>query len=308
MTTPSTPRHPLIKNHTGGIEPKTILPFVALVCAPLIWGGSFSAMRLALRSLNPWSVMWLRMAIALALILPFSRRLSLACYQKGDWRMLLPMVFFQPCLYFVLEAHALQLTTSSQAGVIAAFVPLMVALGAFLVLGEPLGKRTLIGLFLSVTGVVVLSIEGDATGQAANPLVGNILEFLAMACSALNFLIVKRLCDRYNPWLLTAFQVLAGTLFFSPGLFFLVRDTVAWTPRLMLSFLFLGGMVSLGAFGLYNWAMSFVPASKAAIFINMVPVAAVIFGWTLLGESLGVIQCVSAVGVILGVAVSQSAD
>ncbi len=265
-------------------------------------------MRLALRSLNPWSVMWLRMAIALALILPFSRRLSLTCYQKGDWRMLLPMVFFQPCLYFVLESHALQLTTSSQAGVIAAFVPLMVALGAFLVLGEPLGKRTLIGLFLSVTGVVFLSIEGDATGQAANPLVGNILELLAMACSAMNFLIVKRLCDRYNPWLLTAFQVLAGALFFSPGLFFLVRDTVAWTPRLILSFLFLGGLVSLGAFGLYNWAMSFVPASKAAIFINMVPVAAVIFGWTLLGESLSVVQCVSAVGVILGVAVSQSAD
>ena len=301
-------RRPMTMTPSKGAATGKVVPIVALIAAALLWGGSFSAMRLALKSMNPWSVMWLRMAIALMLILPFLGRLSLKRYRKGDWRLLLPMVFFQPCLYFLLESHALQLTTSSQAGVIAAFVPLMVALGAFLILGEPLGKRTLIGLFLSVAGVVVLSSEGDATGLAANPLVGNSLELLAMMCSAMNFLIVKRLCDRYNPWLLTAFQVLAGTLFFSPGLFFLIRDTVAWTPHLMLSFLFLGGLVSLGAFGLYNWAMSFVPASKAAVFINMVPVAAVIFGWTLLGESLGVVQCAAAFGVILGVVISQKND
>lgn len=289
----------------GGI-PIKILPFVALVFAALLWGGSFSAMRLVLKSLNPWSVMWLRMVIALTLILPFSGKLAFQCYRKGDWRLLVPMVFFQPCLYFLLESHALQLTTSSQAGVISAFVPLMVALGAFLVLGEPLGKRTLVGLFLSVAGVVALSMEGDTTGLAANPLVGNLLELLAMACSAINFLIVKQLCDRYNPWMLTALQVFAGTLFFSPGLFFMFNEAVIWTPRLILTLLLLGGLVSLGAFGLYNWAMTLVPASRAAVFINMVPVAAVILGWTLLGESLGIVQCVAALGVILGVVISQS--
>jgi drug/metabolite transporter (DMT)-like permease len=182
----------------------------------------------------------------------------------------------------------------------------MVALGAWLLLNEPLVKRTLAGLFLSVAGVVALSLAGDATGLADNPLWGNVLELFAMASAAVNMLIVKRLCDRYNPWLLTALQVLAGTLFFSPGLFFLIRGAgVTWTMHLVLAIVFLGGLVTLGAFGLYNWAMSRIPASRAAVFINMVPVAAVVFGWTMLGESLSLVQCVAAAGVILGVAISQ---
>ena len=190
---------------------------------------------------------------------------------------------------------------------ISASVPLWVALGAFFLLNEPLGKRTLAGLILSVAGVATLSLAGDEAGSAANPLWGNVLELVAMASAAVNILIVKRLCSRYNPWQLTALQVLAGTLFFSPGLFFLIAGPgVAWTLPLLFSILFLGGLVTLGAFGLYNWAMSCIPASRAAIFINMVPVAAVALGWMLLEESLSVVQCVSAAGVIVGVIISQN--
>ena len=283
-----------------------MLPFAALLTAALLWGGSFAAMRVAVQAMSPWSVMWLRMAIALIVILPFAGRLELHRYRRGDWRLLVPMVLFQPCIYFLLESYALKLTTSSQAGVISASVPLMVAVGGWCFLSEPLGKRILGGLFLSVMGVVVLSLCGDVSGSAVNPLLGNALELGAMSSAAVNILLVKRLCDRYNPWLLTAFQVLAGTLFFSPGLFFLFNGkAVAWTPSLVLGILFLGGLVTLGAFGLYNWAMSRIPASRAAMFINMVPVTAVAFGWVMLAESLSMVQCIAAVAVIAGVAVSQ---
>ena len=229
------------------LEAGRILPITALVAAALLWGGSFSAMRLSMQAMNPWSVMWLRMVIALIVILPFSVRLKTRSYRKGDWRMLLPMVLLQPCLYFLLEAYALKFTTSSQAGVISASVPLMVAVGSWSLLAEPLGKRTLAGLFLSVAGVVVLSLTGDASGSVGNPLFGNMLELCAMLSAAINILIVKRLCDRYNPWLLTALQVLAGTLFFSPGLFFLIQGAkVTWTMPLVLSIIFLGGAGDLG--------------------------------------------------------------
>ena len=263
-------------------------------------------MRLAVQAMNPWSVMWLRMAIALIVIMPFAGRLRIHHYRKGDWRLLVLMVLFQPCVYFLLESYALKLTTSSQAGVISASVPLIVAIGSWLLLAEPLGKRVLAGLCLSVVGVVVLSLAGDASGSAVNPVLGNVLELFAMASAAVNILIVKRLCDRYNPWLLTALQVAAGTLFFTPGLYFLIRASVSWTVPLVFSILFLGGLVTLGAFGLYNWAMSRIPASRAAVFINMVPVAAVALGWIMLGESLSVVQSIAAGGVIVGVALSQN--
>jgi drug/metabolite transporter (DMT)-like permease len=283
-----------------------ILPVAALFMAALLWGGSFAAMRLTVQAMSPWSVMWLRMTMALLVILPFVGRLKINAYQRGDWRVLVPMVFFQPCLYFLLESYALKFTTSSQAGVISASVPLMVTVGAWLMLGEALGVKTILGLFLSIGGVAALSLSDGPTSSTVNPFLGNMLELCAMASAAVNMVMIKRLCDRYNPWLLTALQVLAGTLFFSPGLFLLLnQDTLVWTMPLIFSIIFLGTLVTLGAFGFYNWGMSRIPASKASVFINLVPVIAVIIGWLTMGEALSYLQCAAAVVVMAGVVISQ---
>ncbi len=288
------------------IEPGRYLPVAALFTAVLLWGGSFAAMRLAVQAMSPWSVVWLRMVIALAVILPFAGRLKIGAYHRGDWRLLVPMVLFQPCIYFLLESNALRFTTSSQAGVISTSVPLLVALGAWLILAEPVTRKTFAGLFLSVVGVTVLSLSGGSDTSASNPLLGNLLELCAMASAAVNMILVKRLSERYNPWLLTALQVTAGTLFFSPGLVMLIRNPgPAWTVQLVFSIVFLGGLVTLGAFGLYNWGMSRIPVSRASAFINLVPVTAVAIGWTVMGESLSGLQCAAAAAVILGVGISQ---
>jgi drug/metabolite transporter (DMT)-like permease len=301
-----TPRDLARPGMRAAIAPGKILPIMALLTAAVLWGGSFAAMRLSVQAMSPWSVMWLRMAIALAVILPFAGRLKTGAYRQGDWRLLVPMVLLQPCLYFSLESNALTFTTSSQAGVISASVPLMVAVGAWLMLAESLGKRTLAGLVLSVAGVTVLSLSGGSTDTASNPLLGNLLELGAMASAAVNIIMVKRLIDRYNPWLLTALQVVGGTLFFTPGLVLLIRNPgVVWSPSLVFSIIFLGAMVTLGAFGLYNWGMSRIPASTASAFINLVPVTAVAIGWMAMGEALSGVQCVAAAAVVVGVAISQ---
>ncbi len=290
----------------GAQGSRDVLPFLAIMAAVLLWGGSFVAMRVAVAALPPMTVMWLRMVIALVVIAPLMPRLARARYHKGDWRMLLPMVLLQPCLYFLLESNALTLTTSSQAGVVSASVPLMVALGAWLFLGERVGRSAVLGLLLSMAGVAVLSLGGGDDGQATAPLLGNLMELGAMACAAGNLLLVKRLCVRYGPWSLTALQVVAGSLFFLPGAWGLWQDpTPLLESRLLFSILFLGSFVTLGAFGLYNWGMSRVAASRAAVGINMVPVVAVLLGWMLLGESLTPVQLGGAGAVLLGVWWSQ---
>ena len=63
--------------------------------------------------------------------------------------------------------------------------------------------------------------------------------------------------------------------------------------------------MTLGAFGLYNWGMSRLTASRASVFINLVPVFAVVFGWSLLGEALAPFQCAAALAVVGGVWISQ---
>ena len=276
-------------------------PAAAILCAVCLWGGSFAAMRIVLRTLN-------RMAIPLVVLLPLAGVLRNCDYRAGDWKLLIPMVLFQPCLYFSLESNALKLTTSSQAGVIAASVPLLVAIGAYLLLAEPLSRKSIAGLMLSIPGVAALTLLQGDRGDAPNPYLGNALEVGAMICAAANMLIIKKLSSRYSAWTLTALQVVAGAFFFLPGVWFLFQPHAArFNPQLIWTLLFLGIFVTLGAFGLYNWGICRIPASKASIFINLVPVIAVLIGWLVLGEQLTIFQWVAALGVISGVWISQKA-
>ncbi len=298
-----TPEDTAIKNRL-----MVILPFAALIAAVILWGVSFVGMRIVLRSLNPMSAMWCRMAAALAVILPFVRKLKPENYLPGDWKLLLPMVLFQPCLYFLLETNALLLTTSTQAGVISASVPVLTAVGAWIFMKEQISRLTVTGICISIAGVIFLTLSQGNSSDAANPVLGNIMEMFAMVCAAANFLMVKKLCGRYSPWTLTALQIIAGFIFFLPGLFRLFTvDASIWTPQIILSLLFLGIFVSLGAFSLYNWGISRLHATMAASFINLVPVVAIITGWLVLGEALTGIQLLAAAGVIIGVIMSQKA-
>ncbi|MCK5542719.1 MAG: DMT family transporter [Desulfobacterales bacterium] len=302
----------MLKTHNSNSEVKSkpLLPIFAILGAVLLWGSSFSAMRVVLRDLSPFEVMSCRLIVALICILPFVKRLIPKDYQKGDWKILILMVLFQPCLYFLFESRALQLTTSSQAGIISACVPLMVAFAAWIFLSESISSKTIIGLVLSIVGVILLTMFQSTTGTASNPVLGNILEFGAMVCATFNIILIKKLSDRYNTWTLTAMQVFAGALFFIPGsvgvIHQLKSNPSVFTFQTIALLLFLGSFVSLAAFGLYNYGISKIPASKAGIFINLIPVTAVLLGWIVLNEVLNTKQCIAACIVILGVFLSNN--
>ncbi len=280
---------------------------ISLITAVILWGGSFSAMRTILAELEPMSVMGLRMVLASLFILPFMTRIKPPAGWTRDIPVLIPMVLFQPCLYFLLESNALRFTTSSQAGVISSFVPLFVTVGAWFVLKEPLSPKGISGLFLSITGVVLLTLLNSGSSAGGNLILGNTMETGAMVCAAANMLIIKKLSSRYNPWTLTMMQCFAGALFFSPGIGLLLETGLDLRGGNLLILLYLGAPVSLGAFGLYNFGMSRMAASGASVFINLVPVVAVISGWILLGETLTFLQILASAAVLLGVLISQDA-
>ncbi|GBE14185.1 putative DMT superfamily transporter inner membrane protein [bacterium BMS3Abin14] len=285
----------------------TVLPIAAILAAMLLWGGSFAAMKVTIAALGPWTVIWIRMAVALVIILPLARRFPPLHYRPGDWKLLILFVIFEPCLYFIFEANALRFTSSSQAGVISASLPLMVAFGANFALGERVSRATVFGLCLSLGGVVWLTMAGDPSAAAMNPVLGNVLEFGAMVSAAGYVLLVKRLSEWYSPWTLTALQIVTGAVFFLPGAFPLLDGRAAAIGvGEILALLYLGAFVTLGAYGLYNFGLSRIPANHAAAFVNLIPVVAVFLGWKLLGETLNSGQIAATLCVLAGVWLSQA--
>jgi drug/metabolite transporter (DMT)-like permease len=62
-----------------------------------------------------------------------------------------------------------------------------------------------------------------------------------------------------------------------------------------------GVFVTLGAYGLYTWAVSKMPVSRASPFINLIPLFTVLLAWWLLGETLAAAQWLACLLVLGGV-------
>jgi len=293
---------------------RPLIPFLCLAGAVLLWGTSFVAMKYALTGFSPLGVVFLRMALASALMALVGGRVPKAGRKRGDLTWLGLMCLLQPCLYFLLEGYAVTLTTSSQAGMISSLVPLLVAAGAWAFLREALSGRMVCGISLSLCGVVWLSLGGAADHNAPNPALGNMLELLAMCCASGYMLVLKHLSSRYDSWHLTGLQVFAGALFFlpgalatEPGWLAAPASALSAVPReSWLAVAYLGGVVTLGAFGLYHKAVACLASAQAAASINLVPLVAVFAGWLLLGETLTAGQFAACGLILAGVLLGQS--
>jgi drug/metabolite transporter (DMT)-like permease len=283
------------------------LGVLSLVTATVLWAGSFIALKLAFRQYSPMTVIFGRMAVAAVVfvfILPRTRGIQ---YRPGDYKPLGIMVLLEPCLYFLLEARALTLTSASQAGTIVALIPLMVAAGAGIFLKEKIDSRLIFGGFLAIVGAIWLSLSAEADTYSPRPALGNFLEFLAMICGAAFTVILKNMCRRYPPLFLTGLQAFAGSIFFFPLMWFIPPGPpshLAAGP--LLAIVYLGIFVTFGAYALFNTGVSRIPASQAAVFLNLIPVFTIFLGGVLLKETLTWPQYLACLLVIGGVFYSQS--
>ncbi|MNZ61776.1 putative inner membrane transporter yiJE [compost metagenome] len=276
-----------------------------LVLAMALWGSSFIALKLAFQEFPPMWVIFARMAIGSLIFLAAWRWRGRIEYLPGDWKYLLGLAVCEPCLYFICESLALQYTSASQAGMITALLPLLVAVGAYFLLKERIGRNTWLGFLLAVIGALWLTFASEADIHAPQPLLGNFLEFLAMVCATGYTLLLKHLSARYSAFILTAMQAFIGSIFFLP-----LAVVTAGTPPVpsgqgLFALIYLGSVVTVGAYGLYNFGVSRLPASQASGFTNLIPVFTLIFAAAFLGELFTGQQALAAGVVFVGVALSQ---
>ncbi len=284
-----------------------LLPVIALVIAMILWASSFVALKIAIQEYDPMVVIFGRMIVAsfffLFIVYPF-RKID---FKRSDLKWIAVMALLEPCLYFLFEMQAIQNTTASQAGMITAILPLLVAIGAKVFLKEYLNWQTLAGFAVSIAGTVWLSLSSNPSQFAPNPPLGNLFEFLAMVCATGYTLVLKRLTAFYPPLLLTGIQAIIGSIFYLPFLFLpSTRLPDELIPVPFAAILYLGIFITLGAYGLYNFGVSRISAGKASAFVNLIPVFAVVLGWLILNEAFTFPQYFAAGLVLSGVLISQT--
>ena len=285
-----------------------IFAYISILIAVLLYGTTLTATKICLNYYSTPQLMAFRMFISALLFLPFLTTVYKHIkIEPKDIKLILLMMLCEPCLYFIFETTALKYTTSGQAGIVSSLEPVILVIAARIILKEKFVKIVYLGLFVSILGSILLSVSSDTSELAPNPLLGNFLELIAIILTDTCVITTKYLMDRYPPFFPAGISVIGGAvIFFLLNLF--THGSFHITVNTSLFLVLYLGILTVVAYALYNFAICTLSASKFSPFLFVLPVAAVVFGWFFLGETINIKQFAACILVFLGIYISQIND
>jgi drug/metabolite transporter (DMT)-like permease len=256
-----------------------------LASLTLAWGFNWTAMKVALAQVPPWTFRSLCLGLGAAVLFAALRaggqRLVLP---SGQWRRLWMLALLNITSWNMLIAFGVGMIPSGRAAILAYTMPVWAVPLSVWLLGERITRAKLAGLALGLGGLALLLAESFA-GLGRAPL-GSLLVLGAALSWALGTVLQKRFPVRlpvglYTAWimLLGGVPIFAGALIFDDWGALRNVGAAAW----------LGTAYNvLIAFAFAHWAWikiaTSVPVSVFSISMLLIPVVGVVCGMLFLGE------------------------
>ena len=201
-----------------------------------------------------------------------------------------------------MQFKGLELTTVSHASLMVGTLPILLALGSFVFLGEELSFFDWCALALSGIGVVLITISKSSTDTPRSSVKGDVLIVISMVAVVALALVTKHLMDAYDPMKVTVAMIYSGTPFLLLWLFIVDARRFSFSPMAWFAVAAQGLLATALAYLLWNWGMARVPAARAGVFFNMEPLVGAALGVLILHETLGSMAVLGG-AMILGSAV-----
>lgn len=295
----------------GAVEGKVILWGVV---AASLWGTSYVAAKFSVQWVPPFTAAAFRFLVVAAVlwaVLPL--RAERPKVERRDWPILALAGLFQTSFYFALQYAGIGLTSASNTAIIVNTRPIFVALMSALVLREVLGSRKIGGILMAFVGVVLVSTGGSLSGLGLEreQLMGDTLILLNALSGAVGLVLTKKVLSRFRPYEALLLVQTFGALGLLP---FAALEIGQWgslqsTPvSVWLVLIYQGLFCSIAPHLLWNNVLARIEASRAAVFMYITPLMAVLLSYLFLGERFSWIFLVGAVLVVSGAYLTVSSE
>ena len=274
-----------------------------LLTLAAIWGASYLFIEIALRDLEPTTMMALRLVIAVAFLgTLMAVRGILGRLRRAGWRPF-ALGVINSAVPFTLIAWGQKHIDSGVAAIANATVPLFVAiLAIWLARSERATGLRILGIALGLAGVGVLT--GAQPAVDAWAIVGTLAVVAASISYALAGLLLQRETTRLDPITLSTATMVGATVVLLPfGIAQAPSELPGWKP--------VAAVVALGVAGTGLGILIFMKllgdygALRAGFVTYLMPVTALIYGAFLLDEVITGLMVVGLGLILSGVALGS---
>ncbi|SDR04285.1 DMT family transporter [Virgibacillus salinus] len=285
---------------------QSIAIYFWLLLVPLFWGGAFVAAEHIITEIPPVTAAAFRFGSAGILLLVFvlaRKKLDFTAIKK-QWLSILLMAITGIFGYNFFFFTALDITSAINGSLIVATTPVLLTFGAVLFLGEVWNKQLGFGLILSLLGVVVVISKGSIeTLLNLEFNSGDLLFIGGLICWVSHGLLGKVAMRDVSPVVTTTLTTLIGSIFLA---IFSIPEK-GWDNIFSMSTQGWGEMLfmiicsSVVGFLLWNHGIKQIGASKASIYMNLVPINTALLAVWLYASQITWPQIIGMIMVITGV-------
>lgn len=283
--------------------------YVAVLLYVLIIGFSFLFVKIALTEASPLDTLAHRFTIAFIIAtIPILLGKVHVKMTMRDIISIIPLALLYPTLFFMFQVFGLVCTSSSEAGIINATIPIFTLVLATFYLNERSNNLQKVFIFLSVVGVILIFIMNGMNVENYRPKGAVLILLSALSASFYNVL-ARKLTKHFNLFTLTYVMTVLGFIAFN-GIAItnhIIEKSLAsfllpfFSIEFIVSIVYLGVLSSLCTSFLSNYALSKIDASKVSVFSNLATLITVIVGVIFLNETMQFYHIIGAVVILIGV-------
>ena len=286
------------------MEKKYFKPMLAAYAVYTLWGFSFLASKYAQMAATPFIVLMYRFDIAcLIMAVPLITGRQRVRLRGKNIRGLLLLGLCEPVIYFIGEQYGVRCTNTAFSGVMIAVIPIVTLIMATVFLKERPAPLQWVFSFLSILGVVAITLMSGEGGQITAAGVGFLV--LAVLSGSAYAVISRAISDDFSPYERSLVMQLMGAVFYTAAA--LIENSAApaalITPfgskEFVFGMLYLALAASAAGYMLYNYAVSNAPIANVSALCNLTTVLSVAAGVVILGEPFS-FGSAAALAVILG--------
>lgn len=281
-----------------------ILANLAMLVLVILWGVSFSIIKIVVSEVPPITLALIRFLIAMTILFTIVKKVEPSSkLQKADYFKMALAGFLGITLYFYLQNTGVQLTTASNASLIASITPIIAITMDIILFRTKISAIQVLGIGCATIGAYLTITANRQVDFSSATFKGNLFMVGAMFSWALYTLLNKSLQGKYSGLSLITYQMLFGTLFLTVMSFSECDQWRMFSAKAFGYIIFLGVFSSALCYFIYSYALKKLDVVITTLYLNLVPMVGVFSGWCILGEMIFPVQFLGGVIIILSIIV-----